>query len=440
MATEVKLPELGENIEEGDVVSVLVAAGDSVEKDQALLELETGKATVEVPSPVAGVVASLLVSEGDKVKVGQPILTMASEDAVAAEEPPEEVSSGEEAPEEKPAEEEPAKETPSGEETPVEPSADTAPPPSAPAPDTSVPSEGVPVAAAPSVRKFAREIGVEIAAVRGTGGGGRITLDDVKAHAKQALQGGGGGPARAAVALPDFSTWGEVRREKMSTIRRLTAEHMDRCWSTIPHVTQHGDADITRIEAFRKKYGKMVEREGAKLTPTAILVKLVAGALKAFPNLNASVDAANGEIVYKDYIHIGVAVDTPKGLVVPVIRNADQKGIIALAKELGEMAEKARDGKISPDQLQGGTFTVSNLGGIGGTYFTPIVNHPEVGILGVGRARVQPVWEGEAFEPRQIMPLSLSYDHRLIDGAEGARFLRWLTEAIEDALVLALEG
>lgn len=421
MATEVKLPELGENIEDGEVVSVLVAAGDAVEKDQALLELETGKATVEVPCPYAGVIESLLVAEGDTVKVGQAIVTMAgSEDAPAG------------TPAAEPAETEPA------------PPAEAAPaagPAPAPAPAAPPPSEGVPVAAAPSVRKFAREIGVEITVVRGSGSGGRITIDDVKAHAKQVLQGGGGASAaRAAVTLPDFSAWGSVRREKMSTIRRLTAEHMDRCWSTVPHVTQHGDADITRIEIFRKKYARRAAQEGVKLTPTAMLVKLVAGALKAFPNLNASVDMAGGEIVYKDYIHIGVAVDTPKGLVVPVIRDADKKGILTLAGELGEMAARARDGKISPDELQGGTFTVSNLGGIGGTYFTPIVNHPEVAILGVGRGNRQPVWDGEAFEPRMIMPLSLSYDHRLVDGAEGARFLRWLTEAIEESLLLALEG
>ena len=425
MATEVKLPELGENIEEGDVVTVLVAVGDTVDKDQALLELETGKATVEVPSPAAGKIESLLVAEGDKIKVGQPIMTLSSDGAAPAKDVPDE----------------PAEEEAPAEPAQVEASQAEDPPAPTPAPAPAPASEGVPVAAAPSVRKFAREIGVEISSVRGTGDGGRITLDDVKAHAKQALRGGGGGTAaRPAVTLPDFTTWGSVRREKMSTIRRLTAEHMDRCWTTVPHVTQHGDADITRIELFRKKYAYRAEQEGAKLTPTAILVKLVAGALKAFPSLNASVDMANGEIVYKDYIHIGVAVDTPKGLVVPVIRDADRKGILTLAKELGEMAVKARDGKISPDQLQGGTFTVSNLGGIGGTYFTPIVNHPEVAILGVGRAKQQPVWDGEAFEPRPIMPLSLSYDHRLIDGAEGARFLRWLTEAIEESLLLALEG
>jgi pyruvate dehydrogenase E2 component (dihydrolipoamide acetyltransferase) len=283
---------------------------------------------------------------------------------------------------------------------------------------------------------------VDVTAVPGTGSGGRVTLEDVKGYAKRMLQ--GGAPAAAAARqpapLPDFSAWGAVRREKMSTIRRLTAEHMDRCWSTVPHVTQHGEADITRLESFRKRFGARTEKEGIKITPTAVLVKLVSGALKAFPNLNASVDMASGEIVYKDYVHIGVAVDTPKGLVVPVIRDADRKGIRALAGELGETAQRARDGRISPDELQGGTFTVSNLGGIGGTYFTPIVNHPEVAILGVGRAAQRAAWNGTAFEPRLIMPLSLSYDHRLIDGAEGARFLRWLTEAIEEPLLLALEG
>ena len=298
--------------------------------------------------------------------------------------------------------------------------------------------------ATPSVRRLAREIGVDLGGVRGTGKAGRITADDVKAHAKSILRGGGPGAAPAgapsAAPLPDFSKWGATERKPMTNVRRATAEHVSRAWTTIPHVTQCDKADITELDKLRRRYGKKAEAAGGKLTVTAILLKLLASALKVFPEFNASVDAAAAEIVYKRYFHIGVAVDTERGLLVPVIRDVDQKNIIELSAELSRMSAKARDGKLSLDEMQGGSMTVTNLGGIGGTYFTPIINDPEVAILGVARGVVEPVHVDGAFQPRTMLPLSLSYDHRMIDGAGAARFLRWLAEAIENPFLITLEG
>jgi pyruvate dehydrogenase E2 component (dihydrolipoamide acetyltransferase) len=299
------------------------------------------------------------------------------------------------------------------------------------------------VAAAPSVRKLAREIGIDVTQVPGSGPHGRISVDDVKAYSKQLNEGRAAAPAAAgpaALPLPDFSLWGEIERVPMNTIRRMTVEHMERCWSAVPHVTQQHKADITELEKLRKRHGKKAEDAGGKLTPTAILLKVVASALKVFKEFNASIDTAGNEIVYKQYVNVGVAVDTPNGLVVPVIRDADRKNIIELAVELSEMAAKMRDGNISPKDIAGGNFTLSNIGGIGGSYFTPIVNTPEVGILGVGRAATEAVYINGAFEPRLMLPLSLSYDHRLIDGATGARFMQWIVDAINEPLMLALEG
>jgi pyruvate dehydrogenase E2 component (dihydrolipoamide acetyltransferase) len=297
------------------------------------------------------------------------------------------------------------------------------------------------IPAAPTVRRFAREVGIDIATVPGTGSGGRISIDDVKAEANRRLsRSGGGGIAAPAVDLPDFSRWGTIRREPMSKVRSLTSEAMTRAWLTAPQVTNHELADITELEDLRRTYKQRVEAAGGKLSLTAILIKVVATALKRFPNLNASIDPAGGEIIFKEFIHIGVAVDTERGLLVPVIRDADRKNITEIAIELEDLAARARNRKLKPDEMQGGTFSISNLGGIGGTGFSPIVNWPEVAILGVSRNRIQPEWIDDDFEPRRMLPLSLSYDHRLIDGAEAARFLSWLTEALEQPLLLALEG
>lgn len=419
MALEIKLPELGENIKEGDVTKVLVAAGDTVVKDQPLLELETGKATIEVPAPAAGTIQSVHVKPGDKVAIGQPVMMLAEAGA-----PPQAAPAKPAAPVSAPAA--PAPVTPAPR------------PAAAPAPAAG----GAPAAAAPSVRLLAREIGVDITRVPGSGPGGRISADDVKQYAKRLNTERASGAAPADTPLPDFAKWGPVSREAMSTIRKMTADQMARAWREIPHVTQHDEADITELEALRKRFAPRAEAAGGKLTMTAILLKILAAALKVFPKFNASLDPVRQETVLKQYYHLGVAVDTPRGLLVPVLRDADRKNIIQLAVELGRLAAAARDGKLAPNDLAGGTFTLTNLGGIGGSFFTPIVNAPEVAILGVGRARLTPCCgcKDNVCAPRLMMPLSLSYDHRLIDGADGARFLRWVVEAIEEPLMISLEG
>jgi pyruvate dehydrogenase E2 component (dihydrolipoamide acetyltransferase) len=294
--------------------------------------------------------------------------------------------------------------------------------------------------AAPSVRRMARELGVDINEVPGSGDAGRISIEDVKSHAKRLVTGAARGGGAAAEALPDFSRWGEIERQPMRAVRRKTAQHLAAAWATIPHVTQFDVADITALEELRKKYAKQAEAAGGNLTVTAIAVKVAASALRVFPQFNTSIDVGSGEIIFKKYVNIGVAVDTDRGLLVPVIRNADQKNIIHIAAELAELSEKARNRKISLEEMQGGTFSISNLGGIGGTYFTPIVNAPEVAILGISRASMQPKFLDNAFVPRMMLPLSLSYDHRAIDGADGIRFLRWVVQAIEEPFVLALQG
>ncbi len=296
--------------------------------------------------------------------------------------------------------------------------------------------QGPAAPAAPSVRRLARELGVDIRGVAGSGPAGRISVDDVQAFVRSALA--GGVPAGAPSALPDFSKWGDVERKPMSNIRRKTAEHLAHAWNAIPHVTQHDRADITALEALRKQYSPQAEKAGGKLTMTAIALKIVAAALAKFPQFNSSIDIARNEIVFKKSIHVGVAADTERGLLVPVIRDVDRKGIIQLAAELGAASEKARSGKLSLDDMQGGGFTITNLGGIGGTSFTPIVNWPEVAILGISRGAREPVYVNDGFEPRLMLPLSLSYDHRVIDGADAARFLRWVADAFEQPFVMSL--
>jgi pyruvate dehydrogenase E2 component (dihydrolipoamide acetyltransferase) len=461
------IPELGENVAGGDVVRVMVKAGDTLAKDQPVLELETDKATIEVPSSVEGVVKELKVKPGDKVKVGQLVLTVDADAAAKAapaekgETPKAEKPKGGEgktaAPEAgpqkggKPADPAEAKhedlagaEPPPGEEADVQPSEvrdiGRAPSRQAPAPaGAPVPSGGGLVPAAPSTRRTARELGVDITEVEGSGPGGRISVDDVKAYARGVLTGAGAPAARvASQPLPDFSQWGEVDVQPMRNIRRVTAERLSAGWVATPLVTQCDKADITELEKLRQKYAKQAEKAGGKLTITAIALKVIAGALKQFPQFNSSVDMAGQAIVLKKYVHIGVAVDTDRGLMVPVLRDVDRKGIVQLSVELAQFAEKTKAGKLAPGDMQGGSFTISNLGGIGGTYFTPLVNSPEVAILGMSRAVMEPVWNGSAFEPRLMMPLSLSYDHRVIDGADGARFIRWVCEAFEQPFVLAL--
>jgi pyruvate dehydrogenase E2 component (dihydrolipoamide acetyltransferase) len=304
-----------------------------------------------------------------------------------------------------------------------------------------VPVPSGPVPASPSTRRTARELGVDIGQVQGTGPGARISIDDVKTYARSIITTGGGhGAIAQAGPLPDFGKWGEVERQPMRAVRRKTAEHMAMAWNTIPHVTQGDKADITQLEELRKKYSPKAEAAGGKLTITAIALKVVASALKVFPQFNASIDVANEQIVLKKFVNIGVAVDTGFGLLVPVIRDVDRKNIFELSADLAAIAEKAKARKLAPEDMQGGCFTISNLGGIGGTYFTPIVNAPEVAILGMSRSQMEPVWTDGQFEPRLLMPLSLSYDHRLIDGADAIRFLRWVCEALEQPFVLSLQG
>ena len=413
MPVQFALPDLGENIESGDVIRILVAIGDRLAEDQTVIELETDKAVIEVPSSIDGVVTEILVQPGDTIAVGQPILAV---EATAEE------ASVAEAAEAAPA--------PIVQEREAAPVVEEAPP--APTPDAPVP-------AAPSTRRLAREIGVDIAQVQGTGPGGRISIDDVKAHSKKLHTTRAGAPAEAA-PLPDFSQWGAVEHQPMTKVREITAERLAQAWATIPQVTQFDKADITRLEKWRAEYGKKAEAAGGKLTPTAILIKVLGIALKVFPQFNASIDMAQRLVVYKRYFHIGIAVDTPHGLLVPVVRDVDQKNIIELAVELSELARKTRERKIGPADMQGGSMTISNVGTMGGTAFTPIVNPPEAAILGVARSQVEPAYIDGQLQPRTFLPLSLSYDHRLIDGADGARFLRWVCTALEDPFIALLEG
>lgn len=454
MATEFKLPEVGEGIDAGTVVAVLVAVGDRIEKDQPVLELETDKAVVEVPSSVSGVVEAVEVKENQEAQVGQVILRVAEGEAAEQEQ--------EAAPSDPGGEDESEAVHEGGEARQTEAAADTqaeaekeqaaAQDEAAPGPQPTVRKEQAEpesggrklIPAAPSVRRLARELGVNLRAVTGTGILGRISAEDVRRMAEggAAPAAPGAIPAAALPELPDFGRWGETERQPMTGIRKATVRAMTQAWSSVPMVTHFDKADITEFEALRKKYQPKAEAVGAKLTPTAMLIKIVAGALRKFPDFNASLDLKTNEIVYKRYVNIGVAVDTENGLLVPVIRNADHKNMLELAHELGELAEKARARKLSPEDMQGGNFNVSNLGGIGGTGFTPIVNPPDVAILGVSRGSFEPVYNRETggFDARMMMPLSLTYDHRLIDGAAAARFLRWVCQAIEDPFLLALEG
>ena len=418
---EVKLPELGDNVTQATVVGVLVKEGDRVEPGQPLLELETDKAVVEVPAEAGGVVKRVLVKVGDEVRPGQPFLELA------------EAEGGAEAPPLK-AEERPEAPAPKAEEAP------RPAPKEAPHAPQEAPSERRLIPAAPSIRRLARELGVDLTRLRGTGLAGRITEEDVRRAAGLGEAAPAALPAAPAPRLPDFTKWGPVRREPMSGVRKATVRSMSQAWAQVPMVTHFDEADVTELEALRKQYAKKAEEKGFRLTLTAFLLKALALTLKAFPKFNASLDVEAQEIVYKDYIHIGVAVDTPHGLLVPVIRDVDRKGVLRLAEELQEISQRARERKLSPEEMQGATFSLSNLGGIGGTGFTPIVNWPEVAILGVSRSQMKPLWDPgkEAFVPRLVMPFSLTYDHRLIDGADAARFCRHLAGILEDPLGLAL--
>ena len=421
MATEFKLPDLGEGVEAGDVVSVLVAEGDTVEIDQSVVELETDKALVEVPSSVAGTITKIHISAGDRVPVGSLLISVEEGEQQVTADPEPEAEALAPAPKEEP---EPTARAPE-------------PTPSAPRPPAPT-SNGDPIPAAPSTRRLARELGVDLTQVAGSGPGGRITQDDIKASVRN-RQTGGIAPT-VPVELPDFSRWGNIERQPLSKVRQIIAKNMSQAWQQVAHVTQFDRADVTDLEAFRQRNKEKAEALGAKLTPTVLTLKAIITALKTFPQFNASLDAGANEIILKHYYNLGIAVDTERGLLVPVIKDVDRKDILELALELGDISNRARTGKIGLDELQGGTFTVTNLGSLGVGEFTPIVNHPEVAILGLGRAREEAtVLEGR-IEPRLIMPLALSYDHRVIDGADGARFMRKIVDALENPELMLMGG
>ncbi|MBX2808030.1 MAG: dihydrolipoyllysine-residue acetyltransferase [Cellvibrionaceae bacterium] len=417
--------------EDADIIEILVAAGDEVAEGDSLIVLETDKASMEVPAPQAGTIVSITAKQGDKTQVGGELLLMDVVSAAPA------VSSAT------------ASATSAAVPSTTAPSTITP----APAPSSTAPSEATVVSASqsqavyagPAVRKFAREMAVELTAVVGTGERGRITKDDVKAYVKQVMSGqkaapAGGGMGAGIPPVPpvDFTQFGEIELQPMSKIKKLTAANMSRNWLNIPHVTQFDDADITELESFRKSLKAEAEKRGVKLTPLPFLLKACAAALVAEPSFNVSLHHDGEHIVQKNYVHIGVAVDSPIGLVVPVIRDVDKKGLWELAADFMALVNKAREGKLAPKDMQGGCFTLSSLGAMGGTGFTPIVNAPEVAILGVSRAQVKPVWNGSEFAPRTMLPLSLSYDHRAINGGDAGRFFSYLNSVIADVRRLLL--
>ena len=442
MATKsITLPDIG-NYDNTPVIEVLVSPGDRVEKEDSLITLESDKATMEIPSPYAGEITKVLVKVDDTLNQGDLIAEIEAEEeaeAPAAEEKPQEAAEEqtEEKAEAKAEEPAPAPEKAS-EEKPAE--------PAAPAADTSAPvnrqSAGAKSHASPSVRLFARKLGVDLANVTGTGPKGRILQEDVEGAIKKVMEGAAKGAAGGAGIPPlpeiDFSQFGEIEERPLSRIKKLSGKHLSTAWLNIPHVTQFDETDITELEAFRKSLKPRAEKAGIKMTPLVFILKALAHVLREFPSMNASLAPDGENLIVKKYINLGVAVDTPNGLVVPVVRDVDQKGIFELSEELMEISSRARDGKLTGADLSGGTFSVSSLGGIGGTQFTPIVNGPEVGILGVSKASMQPVWNGSEFEPRLMLPLALSYDHRVIDGAEGARFMTTLSRTLTDLRELML--
>ena len=448
MAQEIIVPEVSDGVKEGTIIALVVAVGDRVEADQTLLEMETDKAVVAIPSPFDGTITEIRVAEGDTIKIGAVIMVGQADGEAPAPAPtpePATATATAEAPAEPVAPPVVAPVVP-----PVEPVVAPAAQPESPVDLTAVHSGDMVAPAAPSVRRLARELGVDIYQVQGTGPGERISEDDVRQFVRETMKritGGGNVPSstgefpglHAQRPLPDFTKWGGVTVEPLSNVRKITADAMGYAWSTIPMVTQYDKADVSELEAFRKKYNARSGPDN-KLTMTAILVKVCAAALKVFPQFNSSLDLARKELILKNYVGIGVAVDTPGGLLVPVIRDADQKGIENLSLELNETAVKARERRLSLAEMEGGTFTISNLGGIGGTAFTPIVYAPQVAILGVSRSEMENVWNGSSFEPGLRMPLSLTYDHRVIDGADGARFLRWICQALEEPINLVMKG
>ena len=440
MATKsITLPDIG-NYDNTPVIEVLVSPGDRVEKEDSLITLESDKATMEIPSPYSGEIRKVLVKVDDTLNQGDLIAEIEADDEAEA-------PAAEEKPAEEPASEAPAEQTaepkPAEPEKPA-PAAEKASEPAAPAAaPVNRQGAGAKFHASPSVRLFARKLGVDLANVTGTGPKGRIRQEDVEGAIKTVMEGVAKGGTATGAGIPplpeiDFSQFGEIEERPLSRIKKLSGKHLSTAWLNIPHVTQFDEADITELEAFRKSLKPRAEKAGIKMTPLVFVLKALAHVLREFPNMNASLAPDGEHLIVKRYINLGVAVDTPNGLVVPVVRDVDRKGIFELSEELMEISGRARDGKLTGADLSGGTFSVSSLGGIGGTQFTPIVNGPEVGILGVSKASMQPVWNGSEFEPRLMLPLALSYDHRVIDGAEGARFMTTLSRTLTDLRELML--
>jgi pyruvate dehydrogenase E2 component (dihydrolipoamide acetyltransferase) len=429
---EIKVPDIGD-FKEVEVIELLVKPGDTVKAEQSLITVESDKASMEIPSSHAGIVKELKVKIGDKVTEGSLILMLEADASAAATAPA-------------PA---PAAAAPAATSAPAPAPRSVPTPAPQPASVTTAPasvaatnSNGPKSHASPSVRKFARELGVELSRVSGSGPKGRILLEDVQGFVKGVMSGssaapvagGSGGMGMSLLPWPslDFSKFGETELQPLSRIKKISGPNLHRNWVMMPHVTQFDDADITELEEFRKSANESLAKSGVKLTMLAFVIKASVSALKKFPAFNASLDANGENLILKHYYHIGFAADTPNGLVVPVVKNADKKGVAEIAKEMGELSAQARDGKLKPADMQGASFTISSLGGIGGTKFTPIINAPEVAILGLSKSTIQPVWDGKQFAPRLIMPLSLSYDHRVIDGAMGARFIVYLGEVLAD--------
>jgi pyruvate dehydrogenase E2 component (dihydrolipoamide acetyltransferase) len=456
---EIRVPDIGD-FDKVPVIEVLVSVGDSIEAEQSLVTLESDKATMEVPSPATGTLVELTVKEGDELSQGDVIGVVevesgeedaessadsgaeTSSDTSAEAAEPRTADSGQESTETK-SSGYPAIDTgrraaagPASEDSAPD-GGDELPPPPVPFGEMDADPSTLPHAS-PSVRRLARQLGVDLAAVSGSGRKGRITEDDLKAHVKKRMDspaGAGGSTDGLSVAdapQVDFAKFGEIEEEPLSRIKRISGPNLHRNWVSIPHVTQFDEADITELEAFRKAHQNQAEQAGTKMTLVVFLIKAVVAALKAFPQFNASLSGDGQTLIRKKYFHIGVAVDTPNGLVVPVLRDCDQKGLIELSKELTDLSGRAREGKLKGDEMKGGCFSISSLGGIGGTAFTPIINAPELAILGVSRSQMKPVWDGEDFQPRLMLPLSLSYDHRVIDGADAARFTRFLADQLED--------
>ncbi len=420
---DVKLPHLGEGADSGTVVNLFVKEGDQIAKDQPILELENEKAVATIPSTAAGTVTKVFIKAGDKISVGAKLVSLSGDGAAA------------------PVGAKPAAEAP-------KPKAKTAAPQPEPEPEAeeeaptesseAVEKSNAEIAASPSIRRLARDLGIDLARVRGSARGGRVTMEDVRGYIqrlqKLAAQpkAAGGAPAKPAAESIDFSKWGSVTKKPLSPLRQVIARRMTENWNAIPHVTQFDGADITGLLALRKKYVEAYEKKGARLTVTSFVLKAVAETLKKHPVMNSSLDEVAQEIVFKDYVHLGIAVDTEAGLIVPVLRDADKKDLVQLSKDLEELATKARERKVSGEDLKGGTFTISNQGGIGGAHFTPIVNKPEVAILGLGKGAAKAVVREDKIESRMMLPVALSYDHRVIDGGVAARFIVDLVKAIEN--------